>query len=116
MRYRFSVLLPHLFHFLVELALLDKSNQQNLVVPFFQLSTNQVLDCQGLETVCLLITPRVITFPAQLSMSFNSSQKYGIRLNHGYLPKVDYSEHFYRFKRNYKSCLKITSRCKNSEI
>ena len=29
-----------------------------------------VLDCQGLETVCSLITPEVITFPAQLSMSF----------------------------------------------
>ena len=32
--------------------------------------TNQVLDCQGLETVCSLITPEVITFPAQVSMSF----------------------------------------------
>ena len=29
-----------------------------------------VLDCQGLETVCSLITPEVIIFPAQLSMSF----------------------------------------------
>ena len=46
-----------------------------------RLSTNQVLDCQGLETVGLLISLGVITLPAQLSMSFNSSRKYGIRLN-----------------------------------
>ena len=37
-----------------------------------RLSTNQLheLDCQGFETVCSLITPEVITFFAQLSMSF----------------------------------------------
>ena len=42
------------------------------VGPLLRLSTNQlhVLDCQGLETVCSLISPEVITFPAQLSMSF----------------------------------------------
>ena len=43
-----------------------------LVGPLLRSSTNQlhVLDCRGLETVCSLITPEVITFPAQLSMSF----------------------------------------------
>ena len=47
-------------------------SKYNLVGPLLRSSTNQlhVLDCQGLETVCSLITPEVITFPAQLSMSF----------------------------------------------
>ena len=34
-----------------------------------QVNQLKVVDCQGLETVCSFITPEVITFPAQLSMS-----------------------------------------------
>ena len=56
-------------------------NNRTLLGPYYRLLTNQVLDCQGLETVCSFITAGVITFPAQLSMSFNSSRQYGIRLN-----------------------------------
>ena len=52
-------------------------NNRTLLGPYYGLPTNQVLlDCQGLDTVCSFITPGVITFPAQLSMSFNSSLKY----------------------------------------
>ena len=56
-------------------------NNRTLLGTYYGLPTNQVLDCQGLDTVCSFITPGIITFPAQLSMSFNSSLKYGIRLN-----------------------------------
>ena len=94
-------------YFICQKKQLCQVNQNNrtLFGPYYELPTNQVLDCQGLETVCSFITPGVITFPAQLSMSFKSSRKYGIRLN----------TTFYRFKRNYKSRLKITPRCKDSD-
>ena len=55
----------------------DSASTPEIIEPCWALITvinyNQlhVLDFQGLETVCsLIITPEVITFPAQLSMSF----------------------------------------------
>ena len=70
-------------YFICQKKQLCQVNQNNrtLFGPYYELPTNQVLDCQGLETVCSFITPGVITFPAQRSMSFKSSRKYGIRLN-----------------------------------
>ena len=48
-------------------------NNRTLLGPYSRLPTTgnqlKVLDCQGLETFCSLITPGVITFPARLSMS-----------------------------------------------
>ena len=70
-------------YFISQKKQLCQVNQNNTTFlgPYYKLPTNQVLDCQGLETVCSFVTPGGITFPAQLSMSFNSSRKYGIRLN-----------------------------------
>ena len=70
-------------YFICQKKQLCQVNQNNrtLFGPYYELPTNQVLDCQGLETVFSFTTPGVITFPAQLSMSFKSSRKYGIRLN-----------------------------------
>ena len=53
------------------LAIIISFLSRNSCGPLLPLSTNQVLDCQleGLATVCSLITPGVINFPVQLSMS-----------------------------------------------
>ena len=62
-----------------------------------RLTTNQVLDCQGLEQFArLLITPGLLPFLLNFQCLLTPLENTGFNLIL-YLPKVNYSERFYWF-------------------